>query len=96
MNVIQQNCDTYPTLEEAQDALSGLSHLTSFVMGYVDEKENRPVAFFLDAHPSSEIQRGQRRRALVFSAKPPASQDTSGALQAIADAIRNGKDLTKK
>ena len=96
MKVIQQNCDVHATPEEAQDALFGLSHLPGFVMGYIDEKENRPVVFFLDVPPASTAQRGQRRRELVFPAKSAAKQDTNAAMTAIWDAINNGVDMTKR
>jgi hypothetical protein len=93
MKVIQQNCETHPTLQEAQDGLHGLSHLTGFVVGYVDEKDNRPVAFFVDAHPGSPLGRGQHRRELVFAV--PSEPKQSVSLAPIFDAINKGKDMTR-
>lgn len=97
MKVIQQNGDVHPTFEEAEDGLHGLSHIPGFVLGYVDEKDNRPVAFFKDAFLNDNIVRGQRRRTLVFAAKPAdTSEKTNTALAGIADCIRNGTDNLAK
>lgn len=97
MKVIQQNGDVHPTLEEAQDGLHGLSHIPGFVFGYVDEKDNRPVAFFKDAYPNDNILRGQRRRTLVFAHQPAAaSEKPSSVLAEIGECIRNGTDNLAK
>ncbi len=96
MQVIQQPCEKHPTVEDAQDHLDGLSHMPGFVFGYVDEKENRPVGFFLDAYPHSQLQPGQKRRTLVFAHKQPALPGAESPMTAIFDAINNGVDMTKR
>jgi hypothetical protein len=68
--------------------------MPGFVMGYVDESENRPVMFFIDAHPGQALVRGQRSRTLVFAHRPEAKSDLS-ILAPIGEAIANGKDMRK-
>ena len=96
MNVIQQPCEKHHSLAEAQDHLHGLSHLPGFVFGYVDEKENQPVGFFLDGHPHCPLQPGQKRRTIVFAHKQPSLPGAESGLAAIADAISKGTDLTTR
>lgn len=95
MKVIEQKGDKHNSPEEAADALAGLSHMPGFVMGYVDESENRPVMFFMDAYPGQTLQRGQRSRTLVFAHRPEAENGLS-LLAPIGEAIANGKDMRKR
>lgn len=95
MKVIEQKGDKHNSPEEAGDALAGLSHMPGFVMGYVDESDNRPVMFFIDAHPGQTLQRGQRSRTLVFAHRSETKSDQS-LLAPIGEAIANGKDMLKR
>jgi hypothetical protein len=94
MQVIEQKGDKHDNVEQAQDALSGLSHMPGFVMGYVDESDNRPVMFFMDFHPGQVLARGQRSRTLVFAHRPEVKSDLS-LLVPIGEAIANSKDMRK-
>jgi hypothetical protein len=90
MKAIQLTCEKNPCLEDAQDQLHGLSHMPGFVFGYVDDKENRVVAFFLDTYPDSALVPGQRRRDIVFAHEELTSLTSESDLAALARAI--GKD----
>jgi hypothetical protein len=97
MKVIQQTGPKHPTLEEAQDALHGINRTPSFLFGYIDDKENRVVAFFHDTFPDSPLaDKGQRRLEIVYAHERLAREEDNSDLVAIGEAIRNGVDPTKR
>jgi hypothetical protein len=45
----------YEDVGGAEDALVGISSLTGYVFGYVDEKERRTVSFHVDTSPNDAL-----------------------------------------
>lgn len=61
MKLLKQVGPKCNTVEEAEDALAGISVLPWFVFGYVNEKENRCVSFHeVDYNPGDKLCAGQR------------------------------------
>ncbi|HDR9103306.1 TPA: hypothetical protein QDB04_000024 [Burkholderia vietnamiensis] len=60
MSLLKMVSDTYPTLDDAQDALTTLSALHGFAFGYVDETSARTVSFHVDDMPDRQFTEDER------------------------------------
>lgn len=61
VTLIKVVSSSYPSVEEAEDAMAGVRSMPGFHFGYVDPKEFRTVSFHDDTSPTSPISRGMQR-----------------------------------
>ncbi|MCU6502269.1 hypothetical protein LPN04_31190 [Rugamonas sp. A1-17] len=66
MMAIKMNGHANPTPEDGQDVLYALSHISGFLFGYVEPKQNRVITFHDDTNPKAELEKSQVRVEIHF------------------------------